>query len=246
MKKINNEIYKGFGDSWYHSKNCIALLRNESKTRNAWVIKKLQEQYENTECKILDVGCGGGFLANELSKNNFTVTGIDLYEESLVVARAYDTTKKVNYMQANAYSLPFENESFDVICLMDFIEHIEDVDSLLKECSRVVKKNGRIYFHTFNKNFISWFVAIKCVEWFIKGTPKNLHVYNLFIKPHILFKKFAKFGFQKKELVGLKPILTLKALFHFLTKREVHEKFSFKITKSTFIGYLGYVAKKNY
>ena len=241
--EVNNLIYKETGDKWYHSKGCFALLRNEAKVKNAWVLKTLSQNENSTPLKILDVACGGGFLSNELAKHHYNVTGIDLYDDALAVAKQHDETQKVNYLQSNAYALPFENESFDILCLMDFIEHIDDVPALLKESSRVLKKGGRIYFHTFNKNLISWFFAIKCVEWFIKGTPKNLHVYHLFIKPKKLISYFENLGFQKKVLVGIQPVLSIKSIFQLLKTREINEDFSFKISSSTSIGYLGYVEK---
>ncbi len=239
--KVNNLIYKDFGDRWYNSTDCFALLRNEAQIRNAWVLKKLNALNLDAQHSILDLGCGAGFLSNKLAKNNFNVTGVDLYDDPLAVARSHDVTGKTIYIQANALNLPFENESFDVICMMDFLEHIEGIPTLLKECSRVLKKNGFIFFHTFNRNWISWFIAIKCVEWFIKGTPKHLHVYNLFIKPQELISSFEKLGLQKKELTGLAPVLTAKSIYDVVIKGEINDDFTFKITPSLCIGYMGYV-----
>jgi len=243
-RDVNNSIYKEFGDDlWYHSKGVLGLLRSESRTRNTWIIQKLEEYSEGKPLKVLDLGCGGGFLSNALALQNFAVTGVDLYAEPLAVAKKHDTTQSVNYIQANALSLPFEDETFDAICALDFLEHVEDVNSIITECARVLKKGGQIYFHTFNRNPISWFIAIKCVEWFIKDTPQNLHVYRLFIKPQELIESFERIGFSKKELLGLQPILTLKSIYHIITKGEVPDDFNFKISKSLLIGYLGLVEK---
>ena len=243
-KQINNAFYQNLGNQWLSSYGALALLRQENIARNAWVLKKLKENHNPQFTKILDVGCGAGFLANTLAQNGFQVTGLDLYEESLKVAKEQDRTKTVIYKQGNAYNMPFEDESFDIICLMDFIEHVEDFPSFLKEAHRVIKKTGQIYFHTFNRNLFSWFFAIKCLEWFLKDAPKNIHVYHLFIKPKELLAEFAQINFKPKELTGLKPILNFKNIFDFVWRGEVREEFRFETTSSFRMGYLGIVERK--
>ena len=116
MQKVNNDIYNDYGDRWYTANDDpIALLRAESKVKTPWIIAKIKEfNYLNTDTKVLDIGCGGGFLSNALAKQSLKVTGIDLSAESLKVAKAHDETNTVNYQVANAYELPFEDQSFDI------------------------------------------------------------------------------------------------------------------------------------
>ena len=144
MEKVNNEIYNAYGDRWYTADDDpVALLRAESKTKTPWILDQIKKHgLYNSDTKVLDVGCGAGFLSNELAKEGLQVTGVDLSEESLKVAQKYDETKKVHYQTADAYKLPFPDHSFDVLTAMDFLEHVEDPKLVIKEFSRVLKPNG--------------------------------------------------------------------------------------------------------
>ena len=239
---INNELYKTLGDNWYHGNDYIGLLRSEAKTRNPWIIHQIQKYYESN-IEVLDIGCGGGLLSNDLSKIGYNVTGIDIHEEVLQVARNYNHHKKIKYIKANALNLPFQNESFDVVCAMDFLEHVDDYQAALREGVRVLKKNGLFFFHTFNKNIFSWVFVIKGMEWFVKNTPKNLHVYHLFIKPSELVQYFSILGCQNVELSGLSPKIFSKSFFNLLKNGIVDNNFLFQISPSLLTGYIGYVKK---
>ncbi|MFZ3229712.1 MAG: bifunctional 2-polyprenyl-6-hydroxyphenol methylase/3-demethylubiquinol 3-O-methyltransferase UbiG [Pseudobdellovibrio sp.] len=244
MEKVNNDIYNTYGDRWYSADDDpVALLRAESKTKSPWIILKIKEHglLESTT-KVLDVGCGAGFLSNELAKNKLQVTGVDLSEESLKVAAKHDDTKTVHYQSADAYQLPFANESFDVLTAMDFLEHVERPGEVVKEFSRVLKPNGLFIFHTFNRNPIAYLVIIKVVEWVVKNTPKNLHVLHLFIKPAELKIYCFQANMTPKEMVGIKPIFStipIKNLFTGIVPKSLR----FELTKSLLLSYMGFAVK---
>jgi 2-polyprenyl-6-hydroxyphenyl methylase/3-demethylubiquinone-9 3-methyltransferase len=245
MQKVNNDIYNELGERWYCAHDDpVALLRAESKLRNPWVLEKLKLIFgEQKNLRILDVGCGGGFLSNYLSANGYRVSGIDLSQESLEVAKKYDKTHKVQYQLADAQSMPFADASFDVITAMDFLEHVENPSLIIKEISRVLKPGGSFFFHTFNRNLLSWFVIIKLVEIFVKNTPPHMHVLHLFIKPEELKNYCAQADLQTKEFIGYKPnLLSIKTLRSFLSG-VVPEDFSFRFTKSLLTSYSGYAVK---
>ena len=242
--KVNNHIYNSLGERWYTAyDDPVALLRAESELRNPWVLEKIAGQFRDSSIRILDVGCGAGFLSNALAKKYDSVIGVDLSEESLSVAHAYDSTKKARYMNANALSLPFDDGSFEVACAMDFLEHVEDPNAVIREISRVLKPGGIFFFHTFNRNWISKLVAIHCVEWFIKNTPEHLHVYSYFIKPSELSAYCKNSGLHPQEWRGVKPSLfslhTLKTLFTGVLSKQ----FSFSFSRSLLVGYCGVAVK---
>lgn len=244
MSSINNEFYNLYGDRWYTAKDDpIALLRAETKVKLPWALKKIAERkFSPSETKILDVGCGAGFLANPLSASGFQVTGIDLSEDSLEVARRFDSTKQVSYLVADAYHLPFPDQYFDVVTAMDFLEHVDDPARVVKEFSRVLKPGGIFIFHTFNRNLLAYVVIIKLVEWLIKNTPKNMHVLKLFIKPKELCDFCENSGMIPDEMTGIRPVfsnLTLRDL----RSGEVPETFQFKLTKSLLLSYMGNAIK---
>ncbi len=244
MEKVNNDIYDEYGDRWYTADDDpVALLRAESKTKTPWIIDKIKEyNYLNTNTKVLDVGCGGGFLSNALAKQNLQVTGIDLSAESLKVAKNHDETNSVNYQVADAYRLSFADQSFDIITAMDFLEHVDKPAEIIKEFSRVLKPKGLFIFHTFNRNLVAYLVIIKMVEWLIKKTPKNLHVLHLFIKPSELKQYCLNASMNVTEMVGIKPVLSSipsSSLFSGIVPKTLR----FELTKSLLLSYIGVAVK---
>ena len=235
---IDNSIYETYGNKWYTADDDpVAILRAENKVKTPWILDRVKPH-----SLILDVGCGAGFLTNELAREGHNVTGVDLSAESLKVAGKFDETKSVDYIVANAYELPFEDHSFDVVCALDFLEHVEDPARAIKEFSRVLKPNGKFFFHTFNRSPLSWFVIIKLVEWLIPKTPKHMHVLHLFIKPEELKKYSLSAGMHVTEMTGIKPVfrsIPLKKIF----KGRVPPEMKFELTKSLALSYLG-VAQK--
>lgn len=236
--KVDNSIYEAYGDKWYTADDDpIALLRAENKIKTPWILARLKPA-----SKILDVGCGAGFLTNELALAKHLVSGVDLSGESLAVARKYDGTKTVEYQIADAYQLPFADASFDVVCALDFLEHVEDPARAIKEFSRVLKPGGQFFFHTFNRSLLSKLVIIKLVEWLIPKTPKNMHVLHLFIKPQELKQYCLEAQMEVSEMTGIKPVFSSIPLTKIFSGR-VPPQMCFELTKSLVLSYMG-VAKK--
>ena len=141
---VNNGIYETYGERWYTADDDpVALLRAESKAKTPWVLAQIEKYFpQATSTQVLDVGCGGGFLSNEMARSGLVVTGVDLSEESLKIAALYDASKSVRYLPANAYHLPFSDRSFDVVTAMDFLEHVDDPQKVILEIARVLKPKG--------------------------------------------------------------------------------------------------------
>lgn len=238
-KTVDNSIYDKYGDDWYTAMDDpVALLRAENKVKAPWILSRLKPT-----SVILDVGCGAGFLSNELAKAGHKVTGVDLSETSLAVAARFDETKTVIYKPADAYALPFADASFDVVCAMDFLEHVEDPARAVKEFSRVLKPGGQFFFHTFNRNLVAWFVIIKLVEWLIPKTPANMHVLKLFIKPRELKAYCLQANLRTREWVGIKPVFSSIPVSK-LFSGSVPEGLRFELTRSLLTSFMG-VATKN-
>lgn len=245
LKNVNNDIYDTLGDRWYDAfDDPVALLRAESKIKTPWILQILSGHgLLLPATKVLDVGCGAGFLSNALARESLQVCGVDLSEDSLKVAAKHDSTLSVHYQTANAYQLPFANESFDVVTALDFLEHVDRPANAIKEFSRVLKPNGLFIFHTFNRNILSYLIIIKFVEWFVKNTPKNMHVINLFIKPTELSRMNAEVGLITQDMVGIKPVfssITFKSLFSGVVPKSL----VFKLTPSLLLSYMGYAVKR--
>lgn len=242
---INNDFYDGLEGDWYTAQDHpIALLRAENAERAPWVEKEIAKNLEGS-LYILDVGCGGGFLSNHLAHAGHQVTGIDLSENSLKIAKRYDQTGSVSYLQADAYALPFKNAKFDVVCAMDILEHVENPANLIAEASRVLRPGGLFFFHTFNRNWKSRLLVIKGVDWFVKNAPKNMHVYELFITPEELRELFQDKGLDVEKFLGFVPCLKQKALWKLLMTGKISPHFKFKFVKSLSTGYCGFAIKQN-
>jgi len=239
-QEINNNLYHELGERWYTAKDDpIALLRAESKIHIPWI-----HSHIDPKSKILDVGCGGGFLSNPLSELGHDVIGLDISNESLDIAKKFDKSKRVKYITADARKIPLPDNSFDVIISMDFLEHVKEVQAVVDEISRLLKPGGLFFFHTFNRNPISHLVAIKFVEWFVKNTEKNLHVIDMFIKPKELRMYMALANLKQLELKGLAPKVFSKAFLKGLLTGTIADDFEFSFTKSTLISYSGIARKE--
>jgi 2-polyprenyl-6-hydroxyphenyl methylase/3-demethylubiquinone-9 3-methyltransferase len=240
---INNAFYDELCDAWYEEDaHPIALLRAENAVRNPWILQTIKEQCCR-DSRILDIGCGGGLLTNVLAKEGYRVSGIDLSKTSLDQARQRDATKSVEYTWGNARSLPYPDENFDVVCAMDFLEHVEEPAGIVREISRVLKPGGLFFFHTFNRNFLSYLLVIKCVEWLVPNVPRNMHVYPLFIKPDELKRMCSDCGLEVRSIQGLIPDFRRSSFWKSLLRRRVLPDFRFTFTKGLKVGYLGYARR---
>jgi len=241
---VNNEIYKHLGDKWYlEDHDPIAILRAENVLKDLFIQNSLMALQGNKANTILDVGCGGGLLTNSLAKAGYTVTGIDVAENALEMAKKYDATGSVRYQKANAYELPFGPQSFDCVCIMDFLEHVEFPAQVIKEASRVLKHKGSLFFHTFNRNLLTWLIVIKGIDWFVPNATKDMHLYRCFITPQEMQDLVERFNMQICHLCGIAPRLFSKAVLKLLLTRKVPKDFEFQYKKSLVLGYLGHARK---
>ena len=242
--EINNAVYDQLGEQWYSARdNPIALLRAETRLRAGWVLDELEGHFGARPLAILDVACGGGLLANPLARAGHAVTGIDLSRDSLEVARRHDPTGSVDYQVQDARALAFPKDRFDVVCMMDFLEHIKERDAVLAEAARVLKPGGWLFFHTFNRTPLSWLIAIKGVEWSVLNTPRNLHVYDLFLKPAELAELCAGNRLVIEDLRGMRPRVFTWAFLKLLITARVSDGFQFEFTRSKRVGYCGRARK---
>lgn len=240
---VNNKAYDELADRWYEAQDDpIALLRNQHKLEVPWILGEIRRNI-GYKADILDMGCGAGFLANDLALAGHFVTGVDLSTTSLKVAESRDTTHTVRYQAGDVYKVPFSSESFDVVAAMDLLEHVSDPQKVISEATRVLRPGGLFFFNTFSKNPLAWLVVIKGMEWFVKNTPPDYHVYSLFISPNKLRYWMDDLGLETMAVRGIRPKFAQKALFQLMRTREVPKNFQFTFSKSTAIAYTGYAKK---
>ena len=155
---------------------------------------------------VLDIGCGGGILAESMAAHGASVTGIDLGEAPLAVAKLHlrESGRKVEYRRVSAEDLAAERpESFDVVACMEMLEHVPDPSSIITACAKLVKPGGQVFFSTINRNPKSWLFAIVGAEYMLKLLPKGTHEYMKFIKPSELERWARHAGLTIHQFIGM-------------------------------------------
>lgn len=264
IPRVNNAFYDTLGARWLHAQDDpVALLRAEGRVKQAWIESKLRQEgfgdrtgsrsaagvSGDPRPKILDVGCGAGFLARGLGTAGYDVHALDFSLPSLRVSQAAEGpggrgSAGVRYQRGDALQLPFRAESFEVVTCMDFLEHVEDPAAAVREAARVLKPGGLFFFHTFNRNPLAWLVVIKGLEWFVRNTPEHMHVLRLFIKPSELSDFCHGAGMEPFSWTGLRPDATRWAFWKMLCTGVVPEDFAFVQTPSLLLSYLGVARKR--
>ncbi len=155
---------------------------------------------------VLDVGCGGGILSEAMASLGARVTGIDLSEKALGVARLhlFESGLKVDYQLTSAESFAAEHPGrFDVVTCMEMLEHVPDPASTIAACARLVKPGGHVFFSTLNRNLKAYVLAIIGAEYVLNLLPRGTHEYAKFIKPSEITRYCRNAGLDTQALIGM-------------------------------------------
>lgn len=156
---------------------------------------------------VLDVGCGGGILAESMAQRGAKVTGIDMAEKALNVARLhlFESGNEVEYVTTSAEEFAMKRpRHYDVVTCMEMLEHVPDPQSIVKACSELVKPGGHVFFSTLNRNPKSYLYAVLGAEYILNMLPRGTHDYAKFIKPSELAHFCRNAGLDMEDLIGLK------------------------------------------
>jgi 2-polyprenyl-6-hydroxyphenyl methylase/3-demethylubiquinone-9 3-methyltransferase len=149
-------------------------------------VNYINDLFPLNEKNILDVGCGGGILAESMARFGGNVTGIDQREIAIKIAKlhAKENNLSIDYKLLNIEDfLKKDSNKFDVITCLEMIEHVPDPASIITSCAKKLKKNGRLYVSTINRNLKAFLFAIVGAEYILNLLPKGTHHYDKFIKP---------------------------------------------------------------
>ena len=156
--------------------------------------------------KVLDVGCGGGILSESMAARGAEVTGIDLGEKPLKVAKLHllETGQKVDYRLIAAEALAEEQPGqYDVVTCMEMLEHVPDPASIVRACAQLTKPGGQLFFSTLNRNPKSYLFAVIGAEYLLNLLPRGTHDYAKFIKPSELARFARAAGLSVNEVIGM-------------------------------------------
>jgi len=156
--------------------------------------------------QVIDIGCGGGILAESMAAQGAQVTGIDLGEAPLAVARLHllETGQQVDYQCISAEDIASrEPQRYDVVTCMEMLEHVPDPASTIAACMQLLKPGGQAFFSTINRNPKSWLFAIVGAEYLLQLLPKGTHDYARFIRPSELGQWCRQAGLETRQITGM-------------------------------------------
>lgn len=177
------EKFSSLAHHWWDMESEFKPLHMINPLRLTWI-----DEHASLEGKkVLDVGCGGGILADAMARKGASVTGIDLATKSLRVAQlhALETgTPNIQYREVPVEALAQEcPDSFDVVTCMEMLEHVPDPYSVIRACATLVKPGGWVFFSTINRNIKAYGLAIVAAEYVLNMLPKGTHEFDKFLKP---------------------------------------------------------------
>ena len=188
---------------WWDPESEFRPLHQINPLRLQWI----DELVPLSGLRVLDVGCGGGILADSMARKGADVLGIDLGAKALKVAQLHALEAKtagVQYREISAEALALEQPAaFDVVTCMEMLEHVPDPFSIVKACAELVKPGGHVFFSTLNRNAKSFVFAIVGAEYLLGILPRGTHEYARLIKPSELARHCRAAGLNLKSTKGL-------------------------------------------
>ena len=211
VNKKEIEKFSKIASDWWNPNGKFKPLHKFNPIRIQYlkenIIKHFRFKMDKKPLKkinILDIGCGGGLLSEPLSRLGANVTGIDASKKNIEIAKFH--AKKNNFLIKYLCSTPEKiivNKKFDVILIMEIVEHVEDLDLFIEKSSNLLKKNGLMFVATLNKTFKSYLFAIIGAEYVLGWLPIGTHDWEKFVKPEDLIKLTKKFNLELKKLNGM-------------------------------------------
>ena len=226
LMPVDNQLYDRLGTTWWDDDALLGLLRTSINPGRFGYMRRILTRELGIVPQgktALDVGCGGGLLAEEFAGLGCRVTGVDPSAESLATARAHAAASglAIDFVEATGEQLPFEDGSFDIVYCCDVLEHVDDLQRTLNESARVLKPGGLYMFDTINRTRRSKFVLIKLLqEW--KSTAlmePNLHDWDMFIKPGELVAGLERAGLENRDIQGIGPARNRVSLIRDMRRR---------------------------
>ncbi|TCO21111.1 3-demethylubiquinone-9 3-methyltransferase [Kribbella steppae] len=254
---IDNQIYNRLGESWWDEANPLNMLQGSFTPGRFAYFRAVLERTgpDPAGLRALDIGCGGGFMAEEFARLGCRVVGIDPSPVSIKTARQHADASAlpIKYAVATGERLPLDNESFDIAYCCDVLEHVSNLDLVIKETARVLKPGGIYLFDTINRTTASKVLAIKVMQdWRLtRIVDTQLHSWEMFVKPTELEETLRRHALRLGEVTGLGPRSNKASLlWNFFQARrgritfgQLSRLMDVGQVKDTAVSYMGYAVK---
>lgn len=207
------EKFSELAHRWWDPESEFKPLHDINPLRLDWIDRCVGLQGK----RVLDVGCGGGILAESMAVRGADVTGIDLAEKALSVARLHllESGNRAEYLLQSAEDHAAARPGhYDVVTCMEMLEHVPDPASVVRACAALVRPGGTVFFSTLNRNPKSWLFAVVGAEYVLRLLPRGTHEYEKMIKPAELAAYARTAGLREAELMGMSynPLTKVYAL----------------------------------
>jgi 2-polyprenyl-6-hydroxyphenyl methylase/3-demethylubiquinone-9 3-methyltransferase len=196
------EKFSALAHRWWDPEGEFRPLHDINPLRLEWIAQHAALD----GAAVLDVGCGGGILAEAMARRGANVTGIDLSEKALRVAQLHlhESKLSIDYQSVSVEDCAAAHaERFDVVTCMELLEHVPDPAGMVAACARLVRPGGQVFFSTLNRNAKSYLFAVVGAEYVLGLLPKGTHDYHRFIKPSELARWSRAAGLRVDELIGM-------------------------------------------
>jgi 2-polyprenyl-6-hydroxyphenyl methylase / 3-demethylubiquinone-9 3-methyltransferase len=187
---------------WWDPNSEFKPLHEINPLRLEWIDKHAKLAGK----KVLDVGCGGGILSESMAQRGAVVSGIDLSDKVLSVARLHllESGVSASYRKISAEELAVEEAGrYDIVTCMEMLEHVPNPASTIAACAALVKPGGHVFFSTINRNPKAYLLAVIAAEYVLQMLPKGTHDYAKFIKPSELSRWTKSVNLEPSELIGM-------------------------------------------
>ena len=200
-KESNQEShFDEFAYDWWNKSGHYKLLHRLNPIRLEYILSKCNINNK----RVLDIGCGGGILSEQLHKEGAEVTGIDSSSKSIKIARqhAEEQNYNIKYINKSIFDIT-DLDNFDVIVCFEMIEHIDKPDKLINKINELGAKKSSLFLSTINRNLKSFLLAKIMAEYVLNYVPKGTHQYAKFITPYELTKMLDNYNYNLSDISGL-------------------------------------------
>ncbi len=198
MTHTQDQIFDDISHTWWDEKGPYKALHKLTPLRMEYILKMAKLE---PNMKILDVGCGGGLITLPLARLGHDITGIDQTQGSILAAQKKSQEENLDICFYNEFSQLGEHK-FDLIILLEVLEHVESPESLISDLKSYMKKGSKIIISTLNRTIMSYLLGIIVAEKILKWAPQGIHEWRDFIKPSQLILTLKKQGFNAIDLQG--------------------------------------------